>query len=329
MKVNSLVLSAGKGTRMKSELPKVVQKVAGTEMINMVLKSLTEAGIEHNVLVVGYKKEEVVNRVDDKYQVSYVKQTEQLGTGHAVKMAKEELEGKKGLTIITCGDTPLITSDTFKNLIKAHQKHNNDLTILTAMMTDPTNYGRIVRDDAGLVKKIVEEKDADERTLAIKEINSGVYCFNNELLFKHVDEIDNNNAQQEYYLPDLVAIFNQNEYRVGAYKTLDLEETYGVNDLLALSNASKILQKRINQAHLLNGVNIIDPDNTYIAPDVVIESGVTIYPGNDISGKTVIKSGVTLLNGNVISDTQIGHNTSIGPNCHLQFLLNVFLLHHN
>ncbi len=318
MSVNSLILSAGKGTRMKSELPKVVQKVAGVEMINMVLKSLTDAGIDNNILVVGYKKEEVLNRIDSSFNTDYVEQVEQLGTGHAVKIAKDKLGALKGTTVITCGDTPLVTSNTFKQLIDFHQENKNDLTILTATIEDPTNYGRIVRDENNLVKSIVEQKDADAETLKIKEINSGIYCFNNELLFKHVDEIGNDNAQGEYYLPDLVEIFNNNNYKVSGYVTEDLEETYGVNDLVALSNASKILQDRINKQLQICGVNIIDPSNTYISPLVNIEEGVTIYPGNTISGNTTIKKGVVLHQGNLITDATIGENTTVGPNSHLR-----------
>ncbi len=318
MSINSLILSAGKGTRMKSELPKVVQKVAGVEMINMVLKSLNEAGISNNVLVVGYKKEEVINRVDSRFAFDFVEQTEQLGTGHAVKIAKEKMQDLEGVTIITCGDTPLVTSETFKSLINNHNSNCNDLTILTAKIDDPTNYGRIVRDADGLVKSIVEQKDADEETLLINEINSGIYCFENKLLFKHVDEIDNNNAQSEYYLPDLVQIFNNNSYKVGAYVTDNLEETYGVNDLVALSNASSILRDRINKEHMLNGVNILDPSNTYIDPYVEIGEGTIIYPNNNLSGSTKIGNNTTLLPGNLIVDSIVGSDCSIGPNSHLR-----------
>lgn len=318
MSINSLVLSAGKGTRMKSELPKVVQKVAGVEMINMVLKSLDEAGISNNILVVGYKKEEVIKRIDSRFNFDYVEQIEQLGTGHAVKIAKDKLQKIDGITVITCGDTPLVTGDTFKSLINFHQNNSNDLTILTATIDDPTNYGRIVRDSSGLVKSIVEQKDADDTTLKINEINSGIYCFDNKKLFNHVDEINNNNAQAEYYLPDLVEIFNKNDYKVGAYVTPNLEETYGVNDLIALSSASKILQKRINKEHMINGVNIIDPDNTFIDPYVKIEQGSIIYPGNYIAGNVTIGKDVTLLPGNYIVDSTIGNDCSVGPNSHLR-----------
>ncbi len=313
MQINSIVLSAGKGTRMKSELPKVVQPVLGYEMVNLVLKNLTEAGIKDNYLVVGYKKDEVINRIDDKFKFDYVEQTEQLGTGHAVMVAKEKLANKKGITVITCGDTPLISADTFSGLINYHQEKQCDLTVLTAVIDNPTGYGRIVRSESKTVDAIVEQKDATESEQLINEINTGIYCFDNEKLFKYIDEISNENAQNEYYLTDLVEIFNQNGEKVDAFITNDHEETLGVNDIPALSQAARILMRRINHQLMVDGVNILDPENTYIGPNVVIGEGTIIEPNVRIMGNTIIGKNNHIKASSVIEDSTIGNNNEIGP----------------
>lgn len=318
MNINSIILSAGKGTRMKSDLPKVVQKVCDYEMVNLVLKSLVEAKVDNNYLIVGYQKEEVLKRIDPKFKVDYVEQKEQLGTGHAIKIAKEKLGNLGGITLITCGDTPLVTSETFTDLIEFHKENKNDLTILTATIDDPNGYGRIVRDSGNLVAQIVEQKDASDQQLLIKEINTGIYCFDNKKLFEYIDLIDNNNAAKEYYLTDLVEIFNKNNEKVNAFITSDIEETLGVNDLVALSNASKILQRRINRQFMLEGVNIIDPDSTYISAQSKIGTGAIIEPNVIIKGTSVIGDNSDILSGSYISNSEIGDGTSIGPYAHIR-----------
>jgi bifunctional UDP-N-acetylglucosamine pyrophosphorylase/glucosamine-1-phosphate N-acetyltransferase len=335
MKINSIILSAGKGTRMQSELPKVVQKVAGYEMINMVLKTMFDAGIRDNCLVLGYKKEEVIKRIDQNFNYDFVVQEEQLGTGHAVLMAKEKLAKNGGITIIVCGDTPLIKVGTIQRLIKKHSNSRNNLTILTAEVDDPTGYGRIIRNDVNNVVGIVEEKEADRQTKLINEINTGIYCFDNDKLFEYIELLDNDNEQAEYYLTDLIKIFNENGERVSGYLTDDAQEIVGVNDLNALVYASTKLHERINYEHLKNGVNIIDPKNTYIGPCVFIGTGTVIEPntkimGNSIIGKnchigsnnnitdTVLSHMVTIKDGNTISNAIIGSNSSVGPMAHLR-----------
>lgn len=313
MQINSIILSAGKGTRMKSDLPKVVQPVLGYEMVNLVMKSLTEAGINDNYLIVGYKKDEVINRIDSKFTFDHVEQKEQLGTGHAVMVAKEKMAEKDGITIITCGDTPLISSETFSGLIKYHTENNSDLTVLTAKIDNPTGYGRIVRNENGTVDAIVEQKDATEQEQAINEINTGIYCFDNKKLFKYVDEISNENAQNEYYLTDLVAIFNQHQEKVDAFVTPNHEETLGVNDIPALSQAAKILQRRINHQHMVEGVNIYDPENTYIGPNVLIGAGTIVEPNVRIMGNSIIGENNVIKSSTVIEDSKLGNNNEVGP----------------
>lgn len=316
MTVSSIVLSAGKGTRMQSELPKVIQKVCDYEMVNMVLKSLSDAGINKNYLVVGYKKDEVINSIDPVYDFDHIEQKEQLGTGHAVKIAYDKLHKIDGITIVTCGDTPLITSNSFKALIEHHKSTKSDLTVMTAKVNNPFGYGRIVRDDNDLVSSIVEQKDANEEVLLINEINAGVYCFDNKKLFNYINSIDNNNSQNEYYLTDLVKIFNQSDERVSAYVINDATEILGVNDLKALSDASNILKTRINNNLLLNGVNIVDINNTYISPVAKIASGTIIEPGCTIKGYSVIGNACHILANSYIDNSTIKNNTSFGPQAH-------------
>lgn len=317
MQISSIVLCAGKGTRMKTESPKVVQTILGCEMVNYVLSSLQAAGIKNHNIVVGYKKDEVIEKIPKKYKCNFIEQKRQLGTGHAVKTCSKEFSDKTGITIITCGDTPLVSGETFKKLIKKHKKEKNYLTILTADVDNPSGYGRIVRNDVGSVIGIVEEKDATTEIKQIKEINSGIYCFDTESLFKNINKIKNTNSQKEYYLTDLVEIFNQKGLRVSAYKCSDSNEIKGVNDLIALDEASKILQQRINQEHQKNGVKIIDSDSTYIGPDVTFGKGVIVEPGNSIYGNCKIGDKNHLKAGNTIIDSKIGDSNLIGPNAHI------------
>ena len=317
MKINSIILSAGKGTRMKSEKPKVIQKILGYEMINLVLKHLNDANITNNILVLGYKKDEIIGAIDN-YEYDFVIQEEQLGTGHAVKICKDVLEKEEGITIITCGDTPLIRAETYKQLIQKHNKQKNKMTILTAIVDNPTGYGRIVRNDVGLVSAIIEEKDASDKIKMINEINGGIYCFDNETLFKYIDQIDNNNAQNEYYLTDLVKIFNENNEVVSTFILKDNKEIVGVNDLNYLEKATTILKNRIFDELSANGVVIMDRNNTYIGPKVKIGKETVIYPNNVIFGNVVIGEKNVLKSGNNIFDSSIGNQNEIGPMAHIR-----------
>ena len=317
MKINSIILSAGKGTRMKSEKPKVIQKILGYEMINLVLKHLNDANIENNILVLGYKREEII-KVIDGYKYDYVVQEEQLGTGHAVKICKDRLKNEDGITIITCGDTPLIRAETYKQLIQKHNKQKNKMTILTAIVENPTGYGRIIRNEVGLVSAIVEEKDASEKVKMINEINGGIYCFDNKTLFKYIDQIENNNAQNEYYLTDLVKIFNDNNEVVSTYVLKDNKEIVGVNDLNYLEKATTILKNRIFEELSSQGVVIMDRNNTYIGPKVKIGKETIIYPNNVIFGDVIIGEKNILKSGNNIFDSTIGNNNEIGPMTHIR-----------
>lgn len=318
MKINSIVLSAGKGTRMKSEKPKVIQPVLGYEMVNHVLKALHEAGVENNLLVVGYKKDEVLASINSKFSFDHVEQTEQLGTGHAVLVTKEKLANEEGYTIITSGDTPLVTSETFKSIVNFMDEKASDLTVLTTTYPDPSGYGRIVRSEDGSLERIVEHKDAKDVELTIDEVNTGVYVIDNQKLYKYIEMITNDNAQNEYYLTDIIELFKNGGEQVDAFCIEDNEQVVGVNDLVALERVNSILQQRINKQHMINGVQIINSASTFIGPNVKIGSGTIIYPGNVILGTSVIGQRSVLKPNNTIEDSQIGNETNVGPMAYLR-----------
>lgn len=321
MEYYSIVLAAGKGTRMKSDLPKVIHEILGISMINLALNHLEDAGIFNHVLITGYKSEKVLENIisyNSSRRFVNVLQHEQLGTGHAVKIAKNELENKEGISIITYGDTPLVSGETLKKLIEIHKHDKNDLTILSSEFDNPFGYGRILRDKSTtLVMGIVEEKDANEKEKNIKEINSGVYCIDNKKLFQYIDEINNSNVQGEYYITDLVEIFKNKNLKINAIK-VPHDEVFGVNDLSSLEKATRMLQKRINNKHMSKGIEIIDSATTYIGDDVKIGVGTKIFPNNVIMGKTEIGEYNSLLMGNNIENSTIGNHNQIGPMTHLR-----------
>ncbi len=243
-KVKAVILAAGKGTRMKSELPKVIHKALGKPMVEYSIEAAVEAGADMSdvCLVVGHKADMVKDVVGEG--VTYVLQEEQLGTGHAVKCAKEFI-GTDGLTMVLCGDTPLITGATLKTLVDTHIAENNAITVLTAKVDDPTGYGRIIKDEDGNFIKIVEQKDASEEEQKVNEINSGMYLFDSDILSQTLDMIDNNNAQGEYYLTDTIEIVkNKNLGRVATVVVKDANEIKGVNSPEQLKEAEDILMQR-------------------------------------------------------------------------------------
>lgn len=240
--IKSIILAAGKGTRMESDLPKVLHKVAGKPMINLILNTFNSIDeVTENILVLGHEKEKVIEQVGS--EIKYVEQKEQLGTGHAVKMAKEKMLDFKGDTIIAYGDCPLLSAKTIKKLISEHQEHNVVCTILTAHLDNPTGYGRIVK-KGGFVSEIIEELDASVEVRAIKEVNSGVYIVNNQMLFKALDNIKNNNVKDEYYLTDIIGYFVKNGLKVNSYMTPDIMEIQGINTKHQLEYVESILRSR-------------------------------------------------------------------------------------
>ena len=322
----SLILAAGQGTRIKSDLPKVLHKVCGKEMVNHVVDTMRKANIDDINIIIG-KGADLVKEKTSSRDVSYSLQEEQLGTGHAVKCAIDFLRGKKGVVGVFCGDAPLIKAETVDNLFKTHIENNNSATLLSSIVEDPTGYGRIVRENDEVLK-IVEHKDCTEEELKINEMNAAIYCFDIEMLLNSLDKLSNNNNQGEYYLTDVIGILKEEGNKVGAV-TIDYEETIGVNSRIQLAEAEGILRNRINSRHMINGVTLIDPSTTYIGDDVEIGRDTIIYPGNVLEGNTKIGEGVILypnsrisnsiilnnveIQSSVIIDSQIGERTTVGP----------------
>ncbi|WP_280772196.1 bifunctional UDP-N-acetylglucosamine diphosphorylase/glucosamine-1-phosphate N-acetyltransferase GlmU [Salipaludibacillus daqingensis] len=305
----AVVLAAGKGTRMKSNLYKVLHPVCGKPMVQHIVDQLEQCHIDEMVTIVGHGAEMVKEKIGER--VKYALQAEQLGTGHAVMQAEEVLKNKPGITMVVCGDTPLLTKETMNALIEHHESTRAKATVLTANADNPAGYGRVLRDDQDRVKKIVEHKDASEEEKQVKEINTGTYCFDNETLFETLKRVGNDNVQGEYYLPDVVEILQKDGDIVTAYQTDDFNETMGVNDRVALSQAEKWMKKRINENWMREGVTIIDPDQTYISPDTVIGKDTTLHPGTVLAGETVIGEECHIGPHTEIKDSQIGNETTI------------------
>ncbi|MBY6038528.1 bifunctional UDP-N-acetylglucosamine diphosphorylase/glucosamine-1-phosphate N-acetyltransferase GlmU [Fictibacillus nanhaiensis] len=328
----AVILAAGQGTRMKSRLYKVLHPVCGKPMVQHVVDQISSLQMKQMVAVVGHGAEKVQDQLGD--HIEYVLQEEQLGTAHAVMQAERVLADKEGITLVVCGDTPLITSGTMEKLIAEHVSLDAKATILTAKPEDPTGYGRIIRNSEGTVERNVEHKDATEEQRKVKEINTGTYCFDNKALFEALKQVNNDNVQGEYYLPDVIEILKNAGQVVAAYQTPDFNETLGVNDRVALSQAESFMKKRINERHMRNGVTLIDSEQTYISDDAEIGSDTVIYPGTVILGKTkigeenvigpqteikdsVIGNGNTIRQ-SVIHDSEVGTETNIGPFSHIR-----------
>lgn len=331
MNFKAIILAAGKGTRMKSKHPKVVHKVCGKEMVNHVIDVSKKSGVQDVVVILGHGSETVKESIPSDSQIAM--QTEQLGTGHAVKMAKEYINDDDTIVVL-CGDTPLVQEDTLRRLFAYHIEKGYVATVLTTKVDNPTGYGRIIRDNHEDLLKIVEQKDASEEEKLVNEINSGIYCFDGKSLREALDLIDNNNAQGEYYLTDTIKIMRDKGQKVGAYNGSTIEELMGVNSRVELSKAEEIMRKRINTSHMVNGVTIIDVNSTYIESDVEIGNDTIVYPGAMLKGNTKIGSSCiigmncsisnstigdyTEVESSTIIDSIVGENTNVGPYAYLR-----------
>jgi bifunctional UDP-N-acetylglucosamine pyrophosphorylase/glucosamine-1-phosphate N-acetyltransferase len=307
MSLISLVLAAGKGTRMKSELPKVLHRVNGIPMIKKILDELNKLKTEKNILVLGHKKETVLEELGE---VDYVVQEKQLGTGHAVMMAKDKLKDFDGTLLVTCGDTPLLRAETLKKLYEKHIEAGAATTVLTSVYENPFGYGRIVK-ESGSVRAIIEEKEATEEIKSIKEVNAGVYCFDSKKLFEALDSIDNKNEKGEYYLTDVIKVQVEKGERIDSFILDDNDEILGVNSKVQLAEAEEILRMRKNLELMDEGVILIDPKSTYIEEYVKIGSDTVVYPGVIIEGKTTIGEKVKLIGNTRIENSEIHDNVRI------------------
>jgi len=303
MRKYAIILAAGKGTRMKTELPKCAYPLLKKPMIAYIVENLGRSNkIDEMIAVVGHKKEvlqEILNST-----VSYAFQNEQLGTGHAVLQAQDLITDNEGYTIILPGDMPLIDYTTIKEAVDIHLEFRHDLTVVSAIVEKPFGYGRIIRNEVNHFEAIVEENDATEEEKAIKEINTGIYIIENKFLIPTLKKIKNNNAKNEYYLTDIVKIMREQGNLVGTYLLDKAYKAMGINDLYTLSKAETILRHNINKELMRGGVAMINPDTITIGQNVVIEENVVIHPNTYITGNSVIKNGA-----------QIGPNTEIHNSC--------------
>ena len=331
MTATALILAAGEGTRMKSDKPKVAHEVLGVPMIRYVVDAARSAGCERIVVVTGHRAEAVEPLVED---ATCVRQYQQLGTGHAVAMAREALAGVTGSLVILSGDTPLMSAETIAGLVAMRESAGAAVTVLTTRMPDPTGYGRIVRDRDGAVAAIVEEKDATPDQRRIDEVNTGTYCFDAAVLFAHLDRLGTSNAQGEYYLTDMIELLNSEGLIVSASSTDDPLETLGVNTRGQLAEAGKVLQRRINTRLMLEGVSMTDPDLVWVGPDVTVARDVELLPMTTLLGATRIGRGAVvgpntrvidsligenaLVDSSVVIGTEVGPGASVGPVSYLR-----------
>ncbi len=297
--LTAVILAAGKGTRMKSKLPKVLHKVGGHPMLEHVMDAAEAAGCRDNVVVIGHGAELVRELVGDRARIAL--QAEQLGTGHAVLQAADTLKDFSGTVMILCGDTPLLEADELEKFYAEHVKSGAAATVMSSLMDEPFGYGRILRDANGDVAGIVEQKDASEEQKQIKEINTGNYCVEAPLLFEVLRTLGNDNAQGEYYLTDVLAKLRAMGKKVGGVITADSEMIMGVNSRRQLAEAESVMRRRIAERHMDDGVTIMDPASTFIEKSVKIAPDTVIYPNTWLQGETVI-----------------GEDCEIGPNVRLE-----------
>ena len=295
----TVILAAGKGTRMKSKLPKVLHPAAGKAMLQHVIDAANAAGARRNIVVTGFGGETVRETIGDS--VEYVEQKEQLGTGHAVLQTKEFLGNERGTIMVLCGDTPLLTAELLARFHEEHVHAGAKASVLTAIMPNAKGYGRIVRRESGEVLKIVEHKDATEEERQIHEVNAGIYCFDAQALFSALAEVTNDNAQGEYYLPDVLSILRDAGEKIWAVTSDDYESTLGINSRSQLAVAERILRRRKTEELMAEGVTIIDPHTTFVDADVRVGMDTVIYPFTFLEG-----------------DTMIGEDCCIGPNVRFQ-----------
>lgn len=298
--VAAVILAAGMGTRMRSRLVKVLHPLAGRPMLWRVIEAVKAAGVSHVLVVVGHQADEVQRQIGDG--VEYVLQKEQLGTGHAVMQTAELLKEHRGVVLVTYGDTPLYRPETYRRLIDDHMGSGADATLLSTFVDDPKGYGRVLRDARGQFAGVVEERDIDsDEVRAIKEINTGSYCFNAPLLFEMLSRVKNDNRQGEYYLPDVLGLLLEDKRRVGISVLPDATEALGINDRRQLADAEEVIRRRTLTRLMESGVTIVDPQSTWIHPEARIGRDTTIHPFTCIYGTSVI-----------------GEGCRIGPHAHLR-----------
>jgi bifunctional UDP-N-acetylglucosamine pyrophosphorylase / glucosamine-1-phosphate N-acetyltransferase len=332
--VHVVVLAAGKGTRMKSALPKVLHRVGGRTLLEHVLEAAAQLRPASTTIVVGHEAESIRARLAGRGDFRFVVQEPQLGTAHAVMQAENLLRGASGTVLLLYGDVPLLSAATLAHLMETHQRANAAITLLTAILTHPYGYGRIVRSD-GQVTRIVEDRDASPDERGIREINAGIYAFDLEPLFDALRSIASQNAQDEYYLTDLVAIYHAQQRIVASFMVDDPTEISGINSRAELAEVGGIVRQRKNAALMAAGVTLVDPATTYIDPDVEVGPDTVIHPNVYLEGRTRVGAGceihagariidstlgdrVTILNYTVITESSVADDGRLGPFAHLR-----------
>ncbi len=309
----SIILAAGEGTRMKSDIPKTLHKVCGKEMIKYIIETSVNSGIQKNIVVLGHGKEKVGHNIKDMNVITVeqpIGKEAPYGTGYAVMSADKYIEDED-LVLILCADGPLIRKETLSDFMNYHLKNDYAASVMTANLSIPKGYGRIVRNDDLSIDKIVEEKDATEEIRKIKEINTGIFCFKGKLLKSALKKITTDNSQNEYYLTDTITVLNNEGFKIGGWLLDDADDIKAVNDRVQLAEVSKIMQKRINQKHMYAGVTIIDPDNTYIEDSVTIGRDTIIYPNTYLEKGTIIGSHCTIGPNTRIINSLVKNNVTI------------------
>lgn len=330
-----IVLAAGKGKRMKSQIPKVLHPILGQPLLHYILATIKELNPKNVFTVTGYKKESVISYIKSNFpEVNTVVQEDQLGTAHAVYTVREKRDSLAKNTLVLSADTPLISSKTLKELIKNKEKTGSRVSLVTAVVPDPGGYGRIIKDGKGDIARIVEEADTDAGERKIKEVNTSIYCFETESLFDNIKKIETQNVQNEYYLTDIIETLVKGGNKVSCLKIRDYIEIKGVNNRVQLSRLESIMQKRVNENLMKNGVTIKNPESCYIESTAVIEKDVTIEPSCIIKGRTIIRENSIIgpfcqitdsvigegsrINASVIMSSRIGDNNSIGPYVYIE-----------
>jgi bifunctional UDP-N-acetylglucosamine pyrophosphorylase/glucosamine-1-phosphate N-acetyltransferase len=309
-----IILAAGKGTRMKSEKAKVLHEVFFMPMVHHVIGATASLMPQKTVVVVGHQQDAVRSALAD-FQVTYAVQKEQLGTGHAVLVTEKSISENDSTVLILCGDTPLIKSDTLVDMCSKHATNDASLTLMTTLLEDPTNYGRIVSGDKGEVVGIVEQKDATIDQLKIQEINAGIYCASREFLFHALKQVGTENSQGEVYLTDIVGLAVADGLKVEKYTTPYPMDVLGVNSRIELAQAHLELQMRKNREIMLEGVTIYSPHTTTISEGSSVGRDSTLFAGVEITDNSIIGKSCTIGQGVILKNCTIGDNVTIGPYC--------------
>ena len=308
-KIGVIILAAGQGTRMKSEKPKVCFDLAGKTLIERVVNTSYKLEADPVAVVVGYKKDLVKASIPPNEKLHFLTQERQLGTGDAVKSAKELFKDFKGTVFVLCGDVPLLKKETLFKMLETHEKLNSKCTVLSMVLNEPDKYGRIVRDSVKRINSIVEYKDASEEIRKIKEVNTGIYCFDANILFKALEKVTNDNQQKEYYLTDVIKILYSENQRIETVILEDPLEASGINSITQLAELERSHYQAIREYWMENGVYIENPDTVLIEEDVIIESDVYISANTKVMGKSIIGANSFIGNNSIIIDAHIDANS--------------------